>query len=197
MDRMKPDYDLILKLIKPKTKVLDLGCGTGTLLEKLIKERQVRGLGVDKSGELLNESLAKGLSVIQMDLDKGLENFSTGSFDYVVLNMTLQAVYYPQLVLSEMVRVGKSAIVGFPNFGSYKLRWSLAFSGRMPKSKTLPFEWYNTPNIRLMTVKDFREFCKANQIKILKEYFLTDWGWRVPAALANLFAAEGVFLLQK
>ena len=197
MDRSKPDYSLILKLVQPNSRVLDLGCGTGVLLEKLIKERNCHGLGADKSGELLNESLAKGLSVIQMDLDKGLENFSTASFDYVILNMTLQAVYNTQLVLNEMVRVGKYAVVGFPNFGNWRLRWSLAISGRMPKSKTLPYEWFNTPNIRLMSVKDFREFCQKNKIKILKEYFLGESGIFVPAPLANLWATEGVFLLQK
>jgi methionine biosynthesis protein MetW len=197
MDRFKPDYELILKLVQPKSKVLDLGCGSGNLLENLIKDRQVQGLGVDKSGEQLNEALAKGLSVIQMDLDKGLETFSTHSFDYAILNMTLQAVYHPQLVLNEMVRIGKYAIVGFPNFGNWRLRWALAIAGRMPKSKTLPFEWYNTPNIRLMSVKDFREFCKKNKIKILKEYFLGESGLFIPAPLANLCAAEGVFLLQK
>jgi methionine biosynthesis protein MetW len=195
-ERIKPDYEIIHELVANGAKVLDLGCGDGTLLEGLIKEKQARGLGIEISGDGANRCLAKGLAVLQVDLDKGLADFADQSFNYVILNMTLQVVRNPLLVVREMVRVGKYAIVGFPNFGHYKLRLGFALSGRMPKSKTLPFEWYNTPNIRLMTVKDFREMCKNNNVKILREIYLSEGGHRVASPFANLFAAEGVFLLE-
>ncbi|MFA4859042.1 MAG: methionine biosynthesis protein MetW [Candidatus Margulisiibacteriota bacterium] len=195
-ERVKPDYDIIHKLVAPNARILDLGCGDGTLLEGLIKEKNARGLGIEISSDGVNRCLAKGLAVLQVDLDKGLADFADKSFDYVILNMTLQVVRNPLLVVREMVRVGKYAIVGFPNFGHYKLRLSFALGGRMPKSKTLPYEWYDTPNIRLMTVKNFREMCGKNNIRILREVYLSEAGRNVPPQLANLLAAEAVFLLE-
>lgn len=194
---IKPAHDIIHELVKPGSKVLDLGCGDGALLESLINEKKAQGLGLEINSEGINQCLQKGLPILQVDLDKGLADFANKSFDYVILNMTLQVVRHPLLVIQEMVRVGKKAIVGFPNFGHYRLRFGFSLTGRMPKSKTLPYEWYNTPNIRLMTVKDFKDMCKNNNIRILKEVYLSDSGISVPPLLANLFASEGVFLLEE
>jgi methionine biosynthesis protein MetW len=195
-ERIKPDYDIIHKFVAPNSSILDLGCGDGTLLASLIREKNARGLGIEISSEGLNFCLQKGLPVLQVDIDKGLADFTNKSFDYVILNMTLQVIYHPLLVVREMIRVGKFAIVGFPNFGHYKLRKDLLLHGRMPKSKTLPYEWYDTPNIRLMTIKDFRAMCRENNIQILQEIYLSEAGFRVSPWLANLFAAEAVFLLE-
>ena len=195
--RVKPDYDIIHEFVKPNSKVLDLGCGDGSLLESLISEKKSQGLGLEISSQGIDQCLQKGLPVLQVDLDKGLADFANKSFDCVILNMTLQVVRHPLLVIQEMVRVGKKAIVGFPNFGHYKLRLGLALGGRAPKTKTLPYEWYNTPNIRLMTVKDFKDMCKNNNIRIKKEIYLSSTGNKIPALFANLLASEGVFLLEE
>jgi len=196
IENIKPDHEIIKSFIKDGSTVLDLGCGDGSLLHSLIEEKGVRGIGVDMHAEGVDESMRKGLSVLQLDLNKGLSSFKDKSFDYVVLNMTLQAMYDTLLVVKEMVRVGKKAIVGFPNFGHWKLTVRMLLSQRMPKTKTLPYEWYNTPNIRLMTIKDFRVLCDENNIKILKQVYLDEGGKSISGKLTSLRAIEGVFLLQ-
>ncbi len=193
---MKIDHKIIADLIQDGSKVLDLGCGDGSLLESLIKNKNVTGMGVDNWPEGLNECMSKGLPVMQFDLNKGLQTFKDQSFDYVVLNMTLQAMYRPDQVIKEMIRVGKKAIVGFPNFGHYKLVLRMLFSGRMPKTKTLPYEWYNSPNIRLMTIQDFRRLCVDNNVKILQQTFLNENGKRISGHLMRWRASEGIFLLE-
>ncbi|MFH1825690.1 MAG: methionine biosynthesis protein MetW [bacterium] len=192
----KPDHKIIASLIPQGATVLDLGCGDGSLLASLIDEKQVKGMGIDIIDQDLNKAMSKGLSVLQLDLNKGLSSFKNKMFDYVVLNMSLQSVYNTLLLVQEMVRVGKKAIVGFPNFGHYKLLLSLLSAGRMPKTKTLPFEWYNTPNIRLMTIKDFRMMCDNNGIKRLKEVFLDESGKQIAGSFLKWRAVEGIFLLQ-
>lgn len=196
IENIKPDHKIIESLIKDGSTVLDLGCGDGSLLSALVNDKGVRGMGIDNHEKGLNECLKKGLSVMQLDLNKGLASFADKSFDYVVLNMTLQAMYDTLLVVKEMVRVGKKAIVGFPNFGHWKLVLSLLFKERMPKTKTLPYEWYNTPNIRLMTIKDFKILCRENNINILKQIFLGENGKMLFGRLSSWRAAEGVFLLE-
>ncbi|MBU0629942.1 MAG: methionine biosynthesis protein MetW [Candidatus Margulisbacteria bacterium] len=191
--KIKPDYNLIESLIPAGARVLDLGCGDGTLLSLLQERKKVKGIGIDIYSEGLNECLKKGLSVLQLDLNNGLASFKSGSFDYVILNMTLQATYNPLLLIKEMVRVGHRAIVGFPNFGHWKLVLSLLLKERMPKNKTLPYEWYNTPNIRLMTIKDFRILCRENGIRIIGETFLGEDGEKTGGRLISWRAAEGVF----
>jgi methionine biosynthesis protein MetW len=196
IQNIKPDHEIIKSFIKDGSTVLDLGCGDGSLLHALIEEKGVRGIGVDMHVEGLNESMRKGLSVLQLDLNQGLSSFKDKSFDYVVLNMTLQAMYDTLLVLKEMVRVGRKAIVGFPNFGHWKLIMHMLLKQRMPKTKTLPYEWYNTPNIRLMTIKDFRVLCNENNIKILKQVYLGEEGKSISGRLTSWRATEGVFLLE-
>ena len=193
---IKPDYKVIENWIPDGATVLDLGCGDGTLLSTLIENKNVKGMGIDIYPEGLNKCMKKGLSVLQLDLNKGLSSFKNKSFDYVVLNMTLQAIYDPLLVIKEMVRVGKKAIVGFPNFGHWKLLLRMLLRQRMPKTRTLPYEWYNTPNIRLMTVKDFKVLCNKNDIKRLKEIFLDENGKQLSGRALSWRAVEGLFLLE-
>lgn len=192
----KPDHKVISSLIPAGASVLDLGCGDGSLLASLVDEKRVRGIGIDIVGSDLNAAMKKGLSVLQLDLNKGLSSFKDKQFDYVLLNMSLQVMYNSLLVVKEMVRVGKYAIVGFPNFGHYKLILRLLLTGRMPKTKTLPYEWYNTPNIRLMTVKDFRVMCDDNKIQRLREVFLDENGQQISGRLIKWRATEGIFLLK-
>ena len=190
-------YRFIVKNIPEGSRVLDLGCGDGTLLELLEKEKKVQATGIDISGSDLNKALAKGLSVLQADIDKGLQDYNDDSFDYVLLSYTLQELQKPALVVNEMLRVGKQAIVTFPNFGHWSVRLSFFLRGRMPKSRVLPYEWYNTPNIHLLTIKDFKSFCQKREIKIIKKFAFNSRSLQMPGFLANLFATHCVFIIKK
>jgi len=170
---IKPNYKVVSELIKPNSKVLDLGCGDGSLLKMLHEVKNVTGVGIEIDQHMVLRTLEKGLSVIQDDIDEGLKAFRDKEYDYVILNQTLQSTEKPDYVMDEMLRVGKKAVVSFPNFGYWKVRIYLLFKGKMPKSERLPYEWYNTPNIHLLTIKDFYEFCDKRNIKIEKAIFLT------------------------
>lgn len=187
-------YDEIAALVEPGSSVLDLGCGSGQLLEKLIRERNVTGRGVDIEEEMIFKCISKGISVFQGDLDEGLRDYGSASYDYVILNSTLQVVHNPLFLLSEMLRVGKKAIINFPNFGHFYNRIQLAFTGRMPMTPSLPYQWYNTPNIHLCTRKDFIRLCTGEGISILKIIDMKN-GKRISSFLSNLRAAEVCFLL--
>jgi methionine biosynthesis protein MetW len=191
------DHSVILDLIPAGTKVLDLGCGNGSLLVKLVRQKGVTGRGIEISEEGVRACIAKGLTVMQGDIDKGLRDYPDNSFDYVVLNQTLQAVKKPDVVLSEILRVGKKGIVGFPNFAYWKMRFYLFTYGRMPKTEFLPFEWYDTPNIHFCSISDFTEYCAKNGVTIEKTVYLsTDRGGRVLRGVRpNLFAENAVYLL--
>ena len=198
-DNKNTVHGVIAGFIEKNSRVLDLGCGDGALLHSLMEEKDIYGLGIDINTEAVLSCIQKGVSVIQEDLDEGLDQYQEGSYDYVVLSETLQAVLRPDYLLKQIVRIGKKAIVSFPNFGYYKVRLSLLLKGRMPKSEALPYEWYNTPNIHLLTIKDFRDFCRLNNIRILKEICLAKT-WKKPLlniGLRNLFADEAVFLIEK
>ena len=191
-----PDYEKILSVIEPKSKVLDLGCGTGALLQRLINEKNVLGKGVEIDEQNILKCIAKGLSVFQGNIDEGLAEYHDKSYDYVILNQTLQVTHKPEFVIKEMLRVGKKAIVSFPNFGHYSIRAKLMFGGKMPKTNTLPFDWYDTPNIRLLTIKDFKSFCSIHSIKILDSAFLGHKGKKINFFMwPNLFAHEGLFII--
>ncbi|MFC1517232.1 methionine biosynthesis protein MetW [Candidatus Margulisiibacteriota bacterium] len=190
-------YRFVEDLIPEGSCLLDLGCGDGSLLELLVKEKKVKGTGIDISGTDLNKAMAKGLSVIQANIDKGLQDYKSNSFDYVVLSYTLQELLKPALVVNEMLRVSKRAIVTFPNFGHWYIRFSLLLTGRMPKSKILPYEWHNTPNIHLLTIKDFKRFCRKRNIKVIQTYYFNSWSITLPSFLANLFATHSVFVIKK
>lgn len=196
--RLKLGYSIIADIIEENSKVLDLGCGKGNLLLKLIKEKSVNGLGVEINQDSAISAIEKGLSVIQADIDEGLA-FDDGEYDWVILNQTLQSTEKPDYVIDEMLRVGKKAIVSFPNFAYWKVRFYLFFTGHMPKSKALPYEWYNTPNIHLLTVKDFYEFCKKRKIKILESVYITNEqvNKSITRAFSNFFAEEVIFVISK
>jgi len=164
----RPDLINIKKWIKPGSRVLDLGCGDGTLLAMLRDEIGVDGYGLEIEPENIIQCVRKGINVIQRDLDAGLSDFDEQTFDYVIMTQTLQAVHFPDQILTEMLRVGHQGIVTFPNFGNWKNRLQLGFGGRMPVSRTLPAQWYDTMNIHLCTVKDFENLCRQHDIRILE-----------------------------
>lgn len=197
---LHPDYSFIVNLIEEHASVLDLGCGDGVLLKRLIDEKHVKGKGIEISQDKVIESIHKGLSVIQGDIDEGLADFSDGEMDYVVLNQTLQSVQKPDYVIQEMLRVGKNAIVSFPNFAYWRIRAYLLFKGKMPKTKNLPFEWYDTPNIHLLTVKDFFDYCEKKEIKIVKS-ILTRKGRKIRSGFkknfADIYAENVIFVIHR
>ena len=167
------NYSIITDMIEENARVLDLGCGNGELLKLLKENKKVKGNGIEISQKEVIQCLEKGLSVIQGDIDEGLKQFPDKYYDYVILNQTLQSVLNPHYVMEEMLRVGKKCIVSFPNFAYWRVRCNFFFTGNMPKSKVLPFEWYDTPNIHLLTIKDFFEYAKKNNITILEGIYTT------------------------
>lgn len=164
----RPDLAIISDWIKPESHVLDLGCGDGTLLANLQKQKNVTGYGLEINDDYIAKCISAGINVIHMNLNEGLSEFNNDSFDNVILSMTLQAMRRPDILLQEMLRVGTEGIVTFPNFGNWNARMQLAFKGRMPVTRCLPDEWYNTPNIHLCTIKDFEELCKKMGFRILQ-----------------------------
>ena len=170
--QFRQDFAVIAYWIPFGAKVLDLGCEDGSLLKFLEGSLEVKGYGIEKDDAHWLNTLKQGLNVIQMDLEAGLSGFESQSFDVVVLSQTLQAMHNTEKIVHEMLRVGKEAIVTFPNFGYWRHRIQL-MKGQMPVSKTLPYEWYNTPNIHLCTIKDFDEFCIKNKIGVKERLILT------------------------
>ena len=198
---IRVDLQLIADMIEPHSRVLDVGCGDGTLLDYLVNFRHVDGRGIELSTEGVKESISAGLSVIQGDADTDLKDYPDDVFDYVVLSQTLQAMVQPKLVLSHLLRISKRAIVSFPNFAHWRARLSLGIFGIMPVSKTLPYAWYETPNIHLCTIRDFVALCRELDIVIESRKILDTRGRvrNVSATLfsANLFGEQAVFLLRK
>lgn len=189
------DHKIIYDLIPEGSSVLDLGCSDGKLIE-VLKKKRVKAQGIEIEGELVKAAIQKGINVVQQDLDEGLVDFRENSFDFVILNKTLQATYKPLLVLKEAVRIGKHVLVSFPNFGYYQVRAQLFFGGTMPKSKDLPYEWYDTPNIHLVTISDFERFCKKNHFKVEKKIFYKEGGLIQFPFMVNLFSPYALFVLK-
>lgn len=166
---MRPDLEIITSWIQNNERVLDLGCGSGEFLKNLHIERNVYGIGLEKDLQKIQSCLEVGVNVINQDLDSGLKNFKSNSFDTVLLAQTLQALSQPDVLIEDMLRVGERGIVTFPNFGNWKSRLYLFFRGRMPISKFMPHNWYDTPNIHFCTVKDFDLMCVEKSIKVLNK----------------------------
>src|SRR5574344_2048066 len=164
---MRADLALIEQWIPKGSRVLDLGCGDGELLASLMKHKQVTGYGLEIAADNIAACIDKGVNVIEQDLDQGLSNFDSDSFDVVVMSQALQVVHYPDKILQEMLRVGKTCIITFPNFGHWRCRWYLAHKGRMPVSDFLPYTWYNTPNIHFCNFADFEALCRDMQMTVL------------------------------
>jgi methionine biosynthesis protein MetW len=198
---LRADLQVIADLVAPGSRVLDVGCGDGALLAYLDAQKRVDGRGVEISQTGVNSCVAHGLSVIQGDADADLKDYPSDAFDYVILSQTLQATHNPKLVVSEMVRIGRRAIVSFPNFGFWRVRLNLLFGGRMPVTKALGYAWYETPNIHLCTLKDFVAMCREVGVTIEKGIALAHTGHASdihPTGLfTNWLAEQGVYLLKR
>lgn len=189
---------LIEKNIPRRARVLDLGCGGGDLLARLMRLKQVRGQGVELDAEAVMQCVERGVPVLQADLDEGLKGFPEGSFDFVVLEETVQALRHPLKVLHEMLRVGRQGIVSFPNFAYWRVRLSLALEGRMPVTERLPFRWHNTPNIHLFTLQDFLDWTQDNKVRVVKAFVWSDGRARpLRGAEDNRLAEEALFIVAR
>lgn len=194
-DPLRVDYDTIENLVEPGSSVLDLGCASGELLYRLIRDKNVRGCGLELEQESVIRAIEKGLTVHQCDIDAGLPQYRNQQFDYVILSQTLQVTRRPDVVIKEMLRVGRRGIVSFPNFGHWKSRLQLAFAGYSPRTEFLPFEWYDSPNIRFLSLLDFEHFCRQSGAKILERIPLVGWSRERVRWWPNLRAEEAVYLL--
>ena len=196
---MKSEFKVIADLLPNNSKVLDVGCGDGSLMDLLVKDKniEVRGLELDQSN--VQKCIVKGLPVIQGDAETELYQFPPQSFDYVILSQTLQAFYKPDKVLKELLRIGKSVIVSIPNFGYWKVRTSLLFFGKMPITKTIPNTWFNTPNLHMCTIKDLFNYCEDQNIKIKKVIGVNENNISLikksNLEMKNLFSKLGIFLI--
>jgi methionine biosynthesis protein MetW len=198
---MRFDLQLIASWIEPGTKVLDLGCGEGELLNHLKQNQQVIGTGIDRSEQKVARCIEKGLSVIHGDINEEVLDYPNDTFDYVVLSQTLQQVYAPALLIHSLLRIGKKGIVSFPNFSHWRVRMQLLLTGYAPITRQLPYEWYDTPNIRVITIKDFRKFVKRVGFSILREAAINtnshDRRGTIVKIFPNILANYGIFLIGK
>lgn len=197
----RKDHLLVARMVEPGSRVLDVGCGDGALLALLREHRGVDGRGIELSREGVSLSLGRGLAVIQGDADTDLADYPDDAFDYVILSQTIQATREPRLVLEHMLRIGRRAIVSFPNFGHWRVRWELGVRGRMPITDNLPHSWYDTPNIHFCTMRDFVGLCRVLGATIEQAHALDAGGHPVRFSLPwwvwNLFGEQGVFLLRR
>lgn len=195
MKSKRIDYKIIYQIVKPKTRVLDLGCGDGQLLSFLVKEKKVKAQGIELNEDAIYKCVEKGLSVFHGNIETGLSGYPDNAFDYVILNQSMQEVKDVEQVIDEALRIGVKVIVGFPNFAHIKARFRLFFKGKVPITSSLPYHWYNTPNLHFLSISDFKNFCKEKKIKILKKFYLTNR--KVIKFFPNQLSLSAVFLIQK
>jgi methionine biosynthesis protein MetW len=195
LTKLRVDHKIILGIVESDSRVLDLGCGDGELLLQLkeVKNAKVQGIELDEAS--IHRCVEKGLNVYHSDIDSGLTGYPPKAFDYVILNQTLQEIKKLDLIINESLRVGKKVIVGLPNFAHLRARMIIFFEGKVPVTKSLPYTWYDTPNLRFLSIKDFKEYCREKGITIESSYFIS--GQRTVKILPNLFARDAIFVLKK
>ena len=192
---IRPDFDVVTHWVPQGASVLDLGCGDGELLARLLRERNAKGYGVEIADAGVLASMQRGLNIVQADIEGGLNLFGDAAFDVVILSQTLQATRHTEALVNEVLRVGKSAIVTLPNFGHWSVRWQLGVGGRMPVSKRLPYQWYDTPNVHFSTVKDFDVFCAEKNIVVERRSVLA--GGHEVTFLPNVRGETAVFQIRR
>ena len=196
---MKNEFKIIANLLPAQSRVLDVGCGDGTLIEALIKQKDIDARGIELEENKVKQCISRGLSVIQGNAETELGQFPGKAFDFAVLSQTLQAFYQPENVLNELMRIGKKVIISIPNFGYWQIRTSLLFFGKMPVTKSLPDSWYNTPNLHMCSIKDFYQFCDRKNIKMNKIIGINNEKIssinRINLEMKNLFSEVGIFLI--
>jgi methionine biosynthesis protein MetW len=189
----RPDFHVIGEIVEPGSRVLDLGCGEGELLAWLVENKRVLARGVEISSAQVRRAIARGVSAYQGDIDEGLADYPDKAFDYVILSQTLHETRAPLQVLREMLRVGRRAIISFPNFGHWSVRLAMLLNGQAPKTRLFPHNWYNSPNIRFLSINDFEGLCREQKFPIERRFFLA--GARQIEVFPNLIAQTAVFLL--
>ncbi len=196
---LQPQYQFIVDTVKPGSSVLDLGCGGGELMKALQKQKRARVQGIELSDVAVQSCVEKGLFVYHGDLNEGLADFNDNSVDYVILTSTIQVLQRPDLLILEAARVGRQCVISVPNFGHWRVRMQLMFQGVMPKTSCLPYEWYDTPNIHLTTINDFKRFCREKNLRIMDETNLVIGDKRCKRvwAMPNFFADYAIFVLQR
>lgn len=194
-DSLRIDYKIIYELVEPGARVLDLGCGSGDLLYYLARDKNAKVQGIEFNDEAVYQCVKKGLSVFNSDIESGLVEYPDQSFDYVILNQSMQEVTQVDFIIHEALRVGSKVIVGFPNFAHITARLRLFFQGKAPITKALPHHWYDTPNVRCLSLSDFNEFCAEKQVRVLKAYYLGEHA--VVRFWPNLFALNALFVVTR
>lgn len=187
------DHQIIYSIVKPDSRVLDLGCGKGELLYPLVRDKHVRAQGIELNDKAIQECVKKGLSVFHDDIESGLREYPDNSFDYVILNQSMQEVKKVDCVIQEALRIGTKVVVGFPNFAYIKSRFTLFFQGKSPITESLPYLWYDTPNVRFLSITDFKDFCAKKKIQVVEAHYLGEK--TTVRFLPNLFALNAIFVL--
>jgi len=189
------DHRIICNLVRPDTQVLDLGCGDGSLMSLLIREKSASVQGIELDDEAVHRCIEKGLTVFHGDIESGLADYPDQAFEDVILNQSMQEVKKVDFVIQECLRVGKRVIVGFPNFAQIMSRWSIFFRGRTPVTRSLPHFWYETPNVRFLSIRDFEDFCEHKGLRVLKTVYLG--AGRTLTFLPNVFARDAIYVVSK